>query len=290
MSVLVFLLVAMLAFLAGHLLGSRQALQVPAAHVPAPSVSTALPAVPEPAPVLVKPKIVPVLEKEVPEKDSRKTPPQTTAASAEAALRAFLDAPDWARRAAHVLDAARVRPLMEEYAAAHGEAATPYQSISLRNSQTDPDTGTTLFLFNVTTEKIPGGFPVAVHEATDGWQVDWETFIEFHDDLFKKFVTGPAGKSARFHLFVSQPPPERAAATDNDFFSSYLLKPPMPDRGELAYVRKESDIHVRLESAFQKLTIATPVIEVAKRQTNDGKTYLEIVNIIAEDWMPTSGR
>lgn len=299
----ILLLVAMLAFLGGYLFGSRNSFDPPSPRVAIPPPATnAIPEKPAPkpepvapAPVLVKPKQIPLLTPEPEEKTPthpapESAPAKTASASAEAALRAFLDAPDWARRAAYVLDAPRVRPLMETYARSHGDAATAFDHISLQSGETDRETGSTLFLFSVKTAKQPDGFPVAVHESIDGWLVDWETFVEFEDDLFKAFTAGPPGQSARFHLLVTRPSAERAAATENEFFTPYLLDPPMPGRGQLGYVRKNTDAQARLESAIRRRKVATPVIEVAKRATNDGKTYLEVVKILADDWRPNDQR
>lgn len=206
-------------------------------------------------------------------------------AMAEAALKAFLEAPDWTTRNAHVLLAEKMRAAMQAYSLESNDGPTPYESISVENSYTDKDSGSTLFIFKVTTKQHPQGFPVAVAETSSGWQVDWESFIEFRDDLFKSFVEGPAGKTGRFHLIVTAPPQARAANTENEHFSSFLLDPPLPGRQRMAYVKKTSEIHDRLKQMTSN-GIFTPVLEVAKRTTPDGKSYLEITRIIAEDWLP----
>lgn len=206
-------------------------------------------------------------------------------AMAETALKAFLDAPDWTTRSAYVLLPEKMRAAMQAYSQESNDGPTPFESISVENSYTDKDSGSTLFIFKVTTKQHPQGFPVAVAETSSGWQVDWESFIEFRDDLFKSFVEGPAGKTGRFHLIVSTPPQARAANTENEHFSSFLLDPPLPGRQRMAYVKKTSEIHGRLKQMTTS-GIFTPVLEVAKRTTPDGKSYLEITRIIAKDWLP----
>jgi hypothetical protein len=206
-------------------------------------------------------------------------------AMAETALKAFLDAPDWTTRSAYVLLPEKMRAAMQAYSQESNDGPTPYESISVENSYTDKESGSTLFIFKVTTKQHPQGFPVAVAETKSGWQIDWESFIEFRDDLFKTFVEGPAGKTGRFHLIVSTPPQARATNTENEHFSSFLLDPPLPGRQRMAYVKKTSEIHGRLKQMTEG-GIFTPVLEVAKRTTPDGKSYLEITRIIAEDWLP----
>lgn len=215
-------------------------------------------------------------------------PPAKASDAAAAALKAFLTAPDWATRSAHVLDPESVRPEMETHARLNQDGPIEHTAISLANSHTDTESGETLFVFQVTTAKHPSGIPAAVAESPNGWLVDWSAFIEFHDDRFLAFADGPVGKTASFHLLVSAPPPDRAANTDNEHFASFLLDPPLPNRQRLAYVRKSlPDYHI-LAQATADRKIFTPVLTLSKRSTPDGKSYLEIDRINANDWLPAS--
>ena len=175
---------------------------------------------------------------------------------------------------------------MEDYSHKTPDGPTAYQSISIENSYTDKQTGYTLFIFQVVTPQHATGIPVAVVETADGWRVDWKTFIEFSDDLFKSFADGPVGQTGRFHLIVSTPPPPRAAKTENEHFTPFQLDPPLPGRQRLAYVRKTSEIHPMLTAATTNGIAFTPVLELVKRETPDGKSYLEITEILATDWLP----
>lgn len=304
-------LTAVISLLAGYLAGSRPR---PAAANPPPSTEAA-PAIkveksePAPAPpatlgdssaaaktepILVKPAAPvaePVAEPVKPKEEPKPEPappaaPQKTSAMAEAALKAFLEAPDWSTRAAHVLFPDKVRAAMEAYSRTQPDGPTAFESLSVENSYTDKQSGSTLFIFKVVTPNLPSGFPVAVSETRNGWNVDWQTFVEFRDDHFKKFADGPPGKSGRFHLITTTPPAERAASTENEHFAPILLDPPMPGRQRMAYVRKSTDLHAKLKAATANGAIFTPVLEVAKRETPDRRSYLEIVSIAATDWLP----
>jgi hypothetical protein len=249
-----------------------QAVEKPvAAENPAP--------VPEPIAAPVPEKIsAPVVEKiEEPAKIS---------AAAEASLRAFLGAPDWAARSAHALSADRVREAMAAYSREVPDGPTPYQSVSLKQGEVDEASGNTMFIFLVVTEHFPSGIPVAVVETPQGWLVDWEAFVEFRDDRFKKFADGPADRIGRFQLIVSAPPAARAANTENEHFVSFLLDPPFPGRQKLAFVKRDSEACTIFQSATANGQIFTPVLEVAKRTTPDGKSYLEILKVLAPDWRP----
>lgn len=218
--------------------------------------------------------------------EEKKEEPAKISAAAEASLRAFLDAPDWAARSAHVLSVEKVREAMEAYSREVPDGPTPYQSISLKQSQVDEATGNTLFIFLVVTEEFPTGIPVAVAETPQGWLVDWQAFVEFRDDRFTKFADGPADRIGCFQLIVSAPPSVRAANNENEHFVSFLLDPPFPGRQKLAFVKRDSEACAIFQSATANGQIFTPVLEIAKRTTPDGKNYLEILKVIASDWRP----
>ena len=254
------------------------------AHLPPPVVKQEEPPKPAPKPEPIPEVVKPAIEAPKPEK--KEEPPVKVSAAAEASLRAFLEASDWATRSAHVLFPESVRSAMETYSHEVPDGPTPYTSISVKQSQTDEKTGNTLFIFAVRTETIPTGIPVAVVETPQGWLVDWQSFVEFRDDQFKKFADGPAGQTKRFHLIVSSPPPARAATTENEHFSSFLLDPPFPGRQQLAFVRKDAEAYTTCQAVTASGSIFTPILEVTKRNTPDGQGYLEILTVLATDWLP----
>ncbi len=281
------LLSAVISLVAGYFIGTLSARTgQPTALPTAPAITPPPNDAPSPPPPVVEP--VPNPEPEPQPQPAPAPPPAKASAAAEAALKAFLDAPDWANRAAHTLSSDSLLSEMEKYSHTVPDGPTPYQSISIQNSYTDKRTGDTLFIYQVITPEHPVGFPVAVSETSDGWRVDWQTFVEFRDDHFVKFADGPVDETRRFHLIVSAPPPDRAKNSENEHFSSFLLSPPLPDRERLAYVSKASDIHSTLQAATADDALFAPVLELTKRKTPDGKTYLEITGIPASDWLPTS--
>lgn len=242
-------------------------------------LATAEPPAPSPVPAPTPEPVKPVVEKS-PE------PPAKASVTAEISLRAFLDAPDWAARSAYVLFPEKVRGAMEAYSREAPDGPTAFKSVSVKHSYIDEQTGNTLLIFYVATETFPAGIPVAIKETSGGWLVDWQSFVEFRDQLFQKFVDGPADRTGRFHLIATLPPPERAANTGNEHFSSFLLQSPLDAKPQLAFVKKSSEIFATFESATKDGAIFTPLLEVAKRQTADGKSYLEVVKVTATDWLP----
>lgn len=249
----------------------KEAKPAPPAEVKAPE--------PEPVPLRVKPMI------EIPPVGNKPEPTQVSAA-AEAALRAFLEAPDWASRSTHVLFPEIVRSAMEAYSHEVPDGPTPFTSLAVKQTQVDAESGSTLFIFFVSTDAFPTGIPVAVQETPGGWLVDWRAFVEFRDQLFQKFADGPAGKTGRFHLIVSPPSPERAENTTNEHFVSFLLNAPLNKTPQIAFVKRSSEVFATFQATTAAGGFFTPVLEVAKRKTADGKSYLEVLRVIATDWKP----
>ncbi|MES2477437.1 MAG: hypothetical protein V4640_16745 [Verrucomicrobiota bacterium] len=212
--------------------------------------------------------------------------PVKASAAAEATLRAFLEAPDWASRSVHVLFPEKVRATMEAYSHQVPDGPTNFGSIAVKQSQIDEATGNTLFIFLVSTEKFPQGIPVAVKETATGWLVDWLTFIEFRDGLFPNFLAGPADQAGFFHLIASVPPANPEAAAENPNFTSYLIQSPMTGEPQTAFVKNDTPAAATLAGQTAGGRVYAPVLELVKRVTPDQREFLEILSIRADDWFP----
>ncbi len=238
-----------------------------------------------PVPIAIEP-VPPVAEPVREEPNVAAPEPPKISAAAEASLRAFLDAPDWASRSAHVLSPESVRNAMEAYSHVGPDGPTPFKSIVVKDSHIDPKDGSTLFLFFVMTERFPDGLPVALKETPDGWLVDWATFVEFRDSLFEKFADGPPAKAGVFHLVITNPDATRAASTEDANFSSFLLQSPMSTKTQIAFVKKNSELFDTIQAATDGGRLFSPVVEVSKSKTAGGKPYLEVEKIVSNDWFP----
>jgi hypothetical protein len=289
------LLTAVISLVVGFLLGNTTLARKsgePAPGFVSESHSTSIrPSAPSPKVILVKPKELPTAEDPTPLEEPPSPPitkPEFVPSSdaARAALKAFLDAPDWMSRSAHVLFGNRVKTAMETYAHKVDDGPTAYSSFEQQDTFLDKETGATYFVFYVHTEKHPKGIPTVVAETKSGWLVDWEAFVEFRDEHFKTFAEGPAGQTGKFHLLVSVPPSPRAANTENQYFSSFLIGPPGSEDARIAYVKKGGEAHALLADSTRDRSVFAPVLEIAKRSTPDGKFYLEILNVSATNWLP----
>lgn len=287
--VLSLLLTAIVSLIAGYLLGNRNRGITNEASLPQPALFPR-PAQPQPEPppkvVLVKPPADQPIVEPLPKAPEPKPETIQTSIAAETALKAFLDAPDWMTRSAYVLHPGRVRSVMETYSHRIPDGPTKFTDIKRQDAFLDQKTGTSYYVFYVCTDDHPHGIPTVVAETKSGWLVDWEAFVEFRDEQFKAFAEGPTGQSGRFHLLVSLPPSPRAANTENEYFSSFLIGPPGTDAARIAYVRKNSEVFAKLSDPLKANEVFAPVVEVAKRATPDGKTFLEITSVIAPRWLP----
>lgn len=270
----------------GFQLGKRHR---PPETLEAPAV-VAIPEIPKPEPPPTVP-ITPPDPEPAPIPAEPVTPPDPARPTAEATLRAFLEAPDWKTRGERVLDPADILPALEKYAAQAGDG--PFATTSVRFLEKTGDT----HLFKVCTPAIPEGFPVAVTETTEGPMIDWESFIGFHDDHFRKFLEGPSGKSGIFDL-LAKPEPD-ATDTAAAHFVRYRLTVPMPGRETVAWIPKESVALARLRAifdgsgGFDKATVdrlaetGVPlVLALEKKTTNDGRDFIEIKDFVAIGWGP----
>lgn len=289
--VLSLLLTALVSLIAGYLLGNRNRgiTVVPslAPHSQFPRPNNPQPE-PPPKVVLVKPPAdLPIVEP-LPKTPELKPETLQTSVAAETALKAFLDAPDWMTRSAYVLHPGRVRSIMETYSHRIPDGPTKFTDIKRQDAFLDQKTGTSYFVFYVFTDKHAHGIPTVVADTKSGWLVDWEAFVEFRDEQFKAFADGPTGQSGRFHLLVSLPPAPRAANTENEYFASFLIGSPGTDAARIAYVRKNSEAFSKLGDPLKTNEVFAPVVELAKRATPDGKSFLEITSVIAPRWLPAA--
>jgi hypothetical protein len=208
-------------------------------------------------------------------------------AAPEAALKAFLSAPDWRSRAKHVLHAERLLKKMEAYHADVPDGPTTVLSLSvIDTSQDDAGKKAHLFTCLVGTEAYPKGFPVVTVQTPEGWKVDWESFVEFRDDHFRRFAAGEGSDAGAFHLFVRNTHYFGAPFPGGDKLTAFRVDPPMPERDQYAFVPTGSDLHKTLADATEWGHPLPLVLELSRKKHADGKTHLEITSILAPNWRP----
>lgn len=212
--------------------------------------STRQPSNPPPPPVQSEPAVV----KEAPVK------PSSVLSAAKSALGDFLAAADWKSRGKLVLLPETTLPRMERFHEKHPDAPPGAIRLGIDHGEASATTILMLVVFRVHTATHPTGFSVAVSETPDGWKVDWQSFVEFRDELFIEFVTGKATDNDPFHLLI-QPSTE---PTETDDRITYILSDPVRPREFLATVRKGHDTEKSLADITKDGVIATPVVELSR--------------------------
>ena len=223
----------------------------------------------------------------IPEGTTSDTPPPASIlAGAEIALRQFLAAPNRKERAALVLDPAKTIPAMEAYYRTRPDVATAASAVSLEQNEIDPVTKRMLCVFKVVTADAPEGFPVPVAETADGWKADWMAFVEFRDNLFKRFADGPVGSEGQFHLIARNTHYFGDPFPGIESYTAYRLDPPRPDQEAYAFVRNGSEAQQKLAEHTAWGRPSTPFLTLAKRTAANGSMFLEITDVLATDWRP----
>ena len=272
----------------GYFLGKGQREAAPILPSPAPKIPPTPRNPPLPAPA---PTPAPATDPAAPTPPPAPAPDAIEAPDTEGALRDFLEAPDWQSRGRSVLSPDRVLAAMEKHADAHGDGPIATTSVTLL------EVSGANHIFKVCTPTIPAGFPVAVTLTDEGPMIDWESFIGFHDDHFRKFLEGAEGATGTFDLLV-RPEPQTAEDASAHFLR-YRLSVPMPDREVIAWIRKDSDVLAKLRAIFGGSGGLDPgtitrlgetgvplTLKLAKRRTNDDRTFIEIEGFVALGWAP----
>lgn len=256
------------------------------------------PARPEPTappvvapPVLPPPVTPPLVEPTQPSEQSATPPPVEESPlkvipAPEAALKAFLAAPDWKARALHVLHPGETSPKMEAYHATTADGPTAYTSLRADASHGDGEKNARLLSYLIATEALPDGFPVALVETPEGWKVDWETFVEFRDDHFGRFAAGQGGDAGDFHVLVRNTHYFGEPFPGSGKLTAFRLDPPLPDRNHYAFVPTGSDLHKTLAGVTEWGRPFAPVLQLVRKQHGDRKFHLEIESILAPNWRP----
>lgn len=133
----------------------------------------------------------------------RLNPVPPEAQSAFDALRRFLEVPTWNERANYVKKPELVKPLMEKYASMAGDGPIVVSSINFMERFTkDKDSYCT---FEVSGGFLPHPVMAIVEQPANGpAQVDWESFVEFKDDLLLKFLESNGGPNQKFRVTMQR--------------------------------------------------------------------------------------
>jgi hypothetical protein len=212
-------------------------------------------------------------------------PPIKVIAAPEAALKAFLSAPSWEERAKHSLLSENTADQMRSYYSQMPDGAVKALRVKLNDSHGKDGEEPVFYSYLVSTEAHQEGYPVAVVRTTEGWKIDWGSFVEFEDDHFSRFAGGQGGDTGKFHLLVRM---TNFATPRIEGYSAFRIDPPMPGRDRYAFVPTDSELERILRAAATPGHPASAVLELKRHPTEGGKNWLEITAIVAPNWWPES--
>jgi hypothetical protein len=223
-----------------------------------------------------------------PEADPVGSPPAPQPGlAAEATLKAFLSAPDWASRLAYVMDPEDVRAAMKKHAEKEGDG--PIEIDSIESAYVFPDQEH----FIIKTKRIATGFPVTIQRVGDDWRIDWETFEEFHGDAFRRFASGTLGENGEFHLYLKP-----QLSQDPNGFVRYQLTAPIEGRSYPAFAKRgsiaQAKITALLESEsmkenpdIQKLLAKDGIpliLKLSYQSRGQNQNFLQLEDLVAQGW------
>ncbi len=239
-----------------------------------------------PEPELAKPPEAKIAETAaVPEKPPKEEEePMKVLTAPEAALRAFLAAPDWQSRTKHSVEFKKRDAAMADYYSSAPDGAITPLSVKLLESRDGDDGTAETHVYQVTTSKMPEGIPVAVMKAEDGWRVDWGTFVELHDDHFSRFAGGQGNTEGFFHLLIRI----TNFAPKREGYTAFRLDPPMAGRDRYGFVRSDSELHKALASLTDWGKPGQVILRLQRNPAEDGKNWLEITDLVSAEWWPAS--
>lgn len=185
-----------------------------------------------------------------------------------------------------VLAPERVRPLMDAYYA-NKSPALKSTSIIYETSIQLPDSDHYNHTFFIATEQQPMRFPIAIEDTDDGPKLDWETFIELHDDLLGKFLATPQSEEQTFrvilvrkHFFGGEVP--KLGSKD-----CFRVSTPIAGSEAYAFVDKDSKTARDCE-AFEWEMVSFPIVTLRWATPQNRKPYLEITRVVQDSWRANS--
>ena len=200
----------------------------------------------------------------------------------------FLDSATWQERLAHIDQASELKGTIEDYYGDHPDgAATPYEleffhlDESIRN-------GGPYYIYFVTTPDHSGGFPAIVRHTPEGFKVDWECFVEFHDQHFIKFHDSGEVGPQEFCVVLKRASyygPDRSRFTDIDNFLCYRVEFPYTKLDHYAFISGDDPLAASLDEkvSWGKPPLAA-IVRFQRFEFAHGERHLKIVALVADGW------
>jgi hypothetical protein len=183
----------------------------------------------------------------------------------------------------HILDADRLGPSLEPYFRSGGALPVATHQCELERSDKVPGSGRMMWMFKVTTENIPAGFPVYVEAAEDGLRADWEMLSQCRDGALQKFIADSGAPPGVFYAGLQRRHvfPDMLPGKDHTGFLAFAIASPVLNEiAQYAFIPRDSPLAARAEALFKfGGAPQAPVLQLTHR---DG--YVEITGILRDNW------
>jgi len=187
----------------------------------------------------------------------------------------------------YILDAVRLAPTLESYFSSGRAVPVANYESHLERADKSAATGRTVWLFRVTTDNVPRGFPLGVEATPEGLRTDWELFTQCRDGALQAFLADPSASPGHYfaalkraHVF-----PDMLPGKDHSKYLGFeISSPALGDSPLNAFIPKGTPLATRAESLYGFGTPYAPLLELVHK---DG--HVEITGILRENWRNPGG-
>ena len=203
------------------------------------------------------------------------------AKSALVALKSFLGAANWHERLQWCQKQDSIRGAMEKYYQSHPPGPINATQINFIRRNPGKSTATAYCMFEVLGADLKHPVVTYVEQPTKGpARVDWETFMEFKDDVLEKFLSNPDAPHARFRVTL------RRAFSYDKTVPDLTLKDPFDiivPLSQKIYCPKGGATQRELANTFKFEEDLTAIVELAWRKKSRAQ-WVELVSVPVLGW------
>jgi len=205
------------------------------------------------------------------------------------AVQDFFQADNWQKRAKFVYNGDALQSKMAAYYKDQPDVGILNYRLDFFHTEQHEPTGYGVFVFFVTFEGEPDGFPMIVVEKNNEYKVDWELFTEFKDRAFKQFVETKPTAAEPFRLVLQRVnywESDRDQIPNIDSYLCFQVDPPYPGFRVHAFVAKDSEIGKSLAGRllWQTDPLAAEVV-MRWAKFENGRAYPTIDRVVSETWV-----
>lgn len=201
------------------------------------------------------------------------------------ALRDFLASRNVQERAKLTLGAEVMMPLMERYYTKMADGPITADHISFSNYEDRPELGSGAHcIFRIESKSWEYPVPVMMERQSDGWKVDWLTFVELKDrkleDFFKSFQEG----RFMFHVGIYRQHYFDDAVPNRDQKDAFSvgLERPNPFRAPV-FLPKDSALAQKLRERLPWETHVWAIVELEWKKLGS-QQWVELVSMPQMHW------